>query len=84
MERYRVLRKWGNTWVICLTASDVKDFKITKPCEADISDITIRKKHKKSHSTNAIVSGNKTQVRNLQKSRSNKLKTKKREKFSLS
>jgi len=39
--RYRRIRKWGNSWVIILTSSDVKDFQI-KDTEIDVESSLIR------------------------------------------
>lgn len=49
MEQLRSLRMWGNTWVLCLTPTDVKDRKLEKEkeYEADISDIVIKEKKRK-------------------------------------
>jgi len=46
MKHFRILRKWGNTWVICLTPTDVKDrgLEERQTYEADISEIIIKKK----------------------------------------
>ena len=44
MEQLRSLRKWGNTWVICLKPTDVKDRGIEEGLiyEVDISKIKIK------------------------------------------
>ncbi len=43
----RNIRKWGNSFVIMLTPTDVKDMEISVQDEADIEDIVIIKKKKK-------------------------------------
>lgn len=37
----RKIKKWGNSWVIVLSPSDVKDFKMNEGDIADISDVII-------------------------------------------
>ncbi len=38
MVRYRKIKKYGNTWVIKLDTSDVKDFGLQEGDEVDIED----------------------------------------------
>jgi len=44
MARYRTIKQYGNTWVITLKTSDIKDLNLKKGDEADIENIKIKKK----------------------------------------
>ena len=43
MERYRKVRKWGNSLVILLTKFDVKDFGIEEGDMINIEDCNVKK-----------------------------------------
>ena len=44
--RYRIIKKYGNTFVITLTRSDVKDFCLKEGDEVNIEDMIKNKKKK--------------------------------------
>ncbi len=45
--RLRPIKLYGNTFVVTLTRSDVKDFELKEGDEVDIEDIMKNKKRKK-------------------------------------
>ena len=42
--RKRTIKKYGNTWIIKLEPSDVKDFKLKEGDVVDIEDLNMEKK----------------------------------------
>lgn len=45
--RFRLIKKYGNTFVITLSVADVKDFDLKVGDEVDIEDMIKNKKRKK-------------------------------------
>ena len=45
--RKRTIKKYGNTWVIKLDTSDVKDFDLKEGQEVDIDDLALIKQESK-------------------------------------
>ena len=45
--RFRLIKKYGNTFVITLSVADVKDFDLKIGDEVDIEDMIKNKKRKK-------------------------------------
>jgi len=68
MARYRQIKKYGNTFVIAIFHSDMKDLKLSEGDIVDLDDIVIVNKTSGRKDNNAS--------RELPKSRSNKLKVK--------
>lgn len=50
MSRLRKVKKYGNTWIISLTTSDVKDFNLKIGMEVDIDNLIFKKEKKKNDS----------------------------------
>lgn len=46
MKRLRLIRKWGNTHVVILTQTDLKDMKLQEGNEVDISKLKKEVKRK--------------------------------------
>ena len=44
--RKRQIKKYGNTWIIKLVPSDIKDFELQEGDEVDIEDVEIIKSKK--------------------------------------
>jgi len=44
--RFRLVKKYGNTFIIALTRSDMKDFELKEGDEIDIEDLIKRTKKK--------------------------------------
>ena len=45
--RKRQIKKYGNTWIIKLVPSDIKDFELKEGDEVDIEDVEIIKSKKR-------------------------------------
>jgi len=47
MARLREIKKWGNSFTVILTSTDVKDLNINEGDMIDVEDIVIKKKGNK-------------------------------------